>query len=333
MALPAIVVPILEAAGAGAVLGFANEGVKKGMGFVKEKFTGEKAAKENEKENRRLTKEFEEAKKKKLAAQKKAAAKKKSDEKKAEAARKREERKAESDAKREAARKRVREKKEDANARQFNAAEERATRDAEREEKRAVREAEKERVKAITEENKERADNLKRLEKEWAEADKLIQGPQQIVIPGKPQPDPFRPPAQPAQPEEKKAHPVTEAQKKRAKREAARSYEAQTRRLLLGQIGSGGRGTLDWLAEHGPGAVEARQSAKDAAERARSAELKRRDEERKKNQPLTTKKPKADPYSTDPKIYAFDEEGNKYEVDSRIRPLLTDPYAQGFLIE
>lgn len=266
--IAAAAVPILEAVGAGVALGAAHEAYRKASGYVKENYSGEAASAANEKDNKRLTKEFESAKRKKLAAQKQSDAKKKADAKKRDAEDKR---LAAREAKREEARQRVEEKKEDANARQFNSAELRATRDAAREERRSAAEAQREADRDAKAETKQLDAFLKAKEAEWKKEDELRRGPQIIVDTRPPAPgqlDPFRPPPAPVVPPEKKLSPVTEAQKKSAARASAKAYAAQTRSLVLGQIGSGGRGTLDWLAEHSPGAVEARQSKKDAEERA-----------------------------------------------------------------
>ena len=113
---------------------------------------------------------------------------------------------------------------------------------------------------------------LKSAQKKWAEDDAFLQG-QKVVVSNPPPPinrDPLAPPQPPG------------GGGKKGKKKNAEDYQSETTKLLMGQVGSGGRGTLDWLREHAPGAVEARQAHNDAIDR----EL----EKRKKSEEAATKK-------------------------------------------
>ena len=118
---------------------------------------------------------------------------------------------------------------------------------------------EKQREKRADSRIKEHEAALGKAQKKWAEDDAFLQG--QKVVVSNPPPPTNRDPLAPPQP------PGGGGKKGKKKNATEEDYQSETTKLLMGQVGSGGRGTLDWLREHAPGAVEARQAHNDAIDR------------------------------------------------------------------
>lgn len=286
MPLPALAVPL--AAGVGAALGTAagNEAVK----YVSDKLRGaaqKKADADTDKALAKIQKQRAAKAKKRAADEKKAQAKEQQDEaralKKQQGAEIAAAKKFRVSVSKQVAADKVAEKRAEADAKRARADEQQ---DAARLEKaEAKRRAE---LANIDEQALEKKNDAKlkvdeaalaaQLKKAKAD-DEFLQS-QKVVVSGPPAPPrqigPDGKPA-PAPAEEKKLSPVTKNQKKQAERAAASAYAAQTRKLVLGGIGSGGRGSLDWLAQNAPGAVEARQAHNDAIDR--ELEKRKKDEE------------------------------------------------------
>lgn len=116
---------------------------------------------------------------------------------------------------------------------------------------------------------KERDAFLKNAQKQWAADDSFLQGQKVVVTapPAPPAPNPLAAPTAPPPSSLRKNPGETAASFAKRKQKAAEDYAAETVKLVLGGVGSGGKGGLDWLAKHGPQAVEMRQSHNDEIDR------------------------------------------------------------------